>query len=133
VLLVLIRELHVRDVRAEDADAVAFELAIEVVLHVPHVAAAQIVGPLGADLPAPLPDRILHRAGENEVEVGGPDGADKVYGFLDAELEKEFDGLERYVLLCWADSYRSQIGDLGRCIHHVLDLLPRPPEVVATG
>jgi hypothetical protein len=75
VLLVLVGELHVGDVGAEDADPVVGELAVQVLLQISDVAAAQVVGLLRAHLAAALPNRILHRAGEDEVEVRGADDA----------------------------------------------------------
>jgi hypothetical protein len=43
VLLVLVGELHVGDFGAEDAHPVVGQLAVQVLLHVPDVAAAQVV------------------------------------------------------------------------------------------
>jgi hypothetical protein len=106
-------------------------LAVQVILHVPHVAAAQVVGLLGAHLSAALPDRVLHRAGEDEVEVRGPDGPHEGDGVCDTELEEELDSLEGDVLPRRADGDGGEVRDLGSRVHYELDPLPGAPEVVA--
>src|SRR5215211_1696771 len=130
VQLVLVGELHVGDVGAEDAHPVVGQLAVQVLLHVPYVAAAQVVGFLRAHLAAALPDRILHRAGEDEVEVRSADDAHEGERVHYPELQEEFYRLERHVLLRRADGYRREVRDLRRRVDDELDPVPRPPEVV---
>src|SRR5918995_2374633 len=130
MLLVLVGELHVWDVGAEDADPVVGKLAVQVLLHISDVAAAQVVGLLRAHLSAALPDRILHRAGEDEVEVRGADDAHEGERVHYPELQEELYRLERYVLLRRADGYRREVRDLRSRVDDELDPVPRPPEVV---
>src|SRR5919112_3504992 len=130
VLLVLVGELHVGDVGAEDAHPVVDQLAVQVLLHVPDVAAAQVVGLLRTNLTAALPDRILHRAGEDEVEVRGADNAHEGQRVHYPELQEELYSLERHVLPRRADGHGREVRDLRRRVDDELDPVPRPPEVV---
>ncbi len=93
MLLVLVRELHVGDVRSQDAHPVALELAVEVILHVAHVGAAQVVGLLCLYLAAAAPYGVLNPAREDHVEVRRPDGPHECHGVGDAELQEKLDGL----------------------------------------
>src|ERR671912_1746022 len=130
MLLVLVGELHVWDVGAEDADPVVGKLAVQVLLHISDVAAAQVVGLLRAHLAAALPDRILHRAGEDEVEVRGADDAYEGERVHYPELQEELYRLERHVLPRRAVGHGREVRDLRRRVDHELDPIPGPPEVV---
>src|SRR5919107_2334752 len=130
MLLVLVGELHVWDVGAEDSDPIVGKLTVQVLLHISDVAAAQVVGLLRSHLAAALPDRILHRAGEDEVEVRGADDAHEGERVHYPELQEELYRLKRHVLLRRADGYRCEVRNLRRRVDDELDPVPRPPEIV---
>ena len=132
VLPVLVGQLHVGDVAAHDLHAVAGQLAVEQLLHVLDVAAAQVVGLLGAHLAAALPDRVLHRVAQHEVEVARTDRLDEADRVDDAEAQEELDRLQRHVFVRRRAEHRCGVGDLGRHVDDVGDPRPGVPQVVAT-
>src|SRR5690606_10315794 len=113
VLLVLVGELHVGDVAAHDLHPVPAELPVQQLLHVRDIRAPQVVGVLRLHQAAALADRILHCAGQHQVEVAGADGADEGGRVRDPELQEELDRLERNVLFGGAGEHGGVVGDFG--------------------